>query len=385
MHSLNEVDAVSGPLLKLYSSLTRSDPWTGFLEAMRQHFDASFVTIILTPPTAQKPGLIITPNVDRAAIAAAENYFACDPFVGLPEGKAVSTMGHIGRAAYRKSRFYREYVAHYQIGDILGLDLMARSGFQMRVRVCRLESQPDFSREEQDWLMRFVPHLRAAIDLYERFKAQHGEADVYDSAIEQLSIGTILLDRTGNIIRCNDIARSVLAESDAIKLVGNRLAFSSLATDRAFKRGMTEQRDMGGPSLRFLRVENPSGQRDIGLALRALTPPSATGVNMVPATAVFLTDPNRQADLTGKVISGIFGLTPMEGEIAACLSNGLRLSQTAEVLGIAQNTVRAHLRSIFTKLGVSRQSQLVQRIRVGVHGLVAGASAPAAGARALSL
>ncbi|WP_369805624.1 helix-turn-helix transcriptional regulator [Sphingobium sp. EM0848] len=373
---MNEVDGISVPLLKLYSSLAGPDPWTQFLAAIRLHFDAAFATIILTPPTAQRPGMIVTPNVEPAAIDTATEFFACDPFVGLPEGEVVSSTNFVGKAAYRASRFYRDYVAHYGIGDILGLDLMAQSGFQMRLRVCRSDAEADFDGAEHGRLARFVPHLRAALDLYERFQSHNGEDDIYDNAIEQLSIGTILLDRAGEVVRCNGIAQRVLDERDTIRLVGKRLAFSSPNADRRFRKNIAAQHELNSSTLEFMRVEQQSDRRDIGIAIRPLDPARSTILGTAPATAIFLTDPQRQANLTGKAVAGIFGLTPMEGEIAASLSNGLCLAQTAEILGIAQNTVRAHLRSIFDKLRVTRQSQLVHRIRVGMSGLLAWAALP---------
>ncbi|WP_150291453.1 helix-turn-helix transcriptional regulator [Sphingobium estronivorans] len=372
MDSANAVDGISVPLLKLYSGLSGPDPWAEFLTSVRLHFDAAFATAILTPTAAQKPGMIVTPDVGPAAIDMAGEFFPCDPFIGLPEGQVISSTRFVGKQVYRASRFYRDYVAHYGIGDILGIDLMARSGFQMRVRICRSDDRADFTPDEHDWLGHFVPHLRTALDLYERFQALNGEDDIYDNAIEQLSIGTILLDRTGSVVRCNGIARTVLDERDTIRLVGNRLSFSSPAADRKFRKAIAEPRETGA-ALKFMRVERLSGRRDIGIAIRPL--PSRS-VGAAPTMALFLTDPQRQAALTGRAVADIFGLTPMEGEIAACLSNGLCLSQTAAILSIAQNTVRAHLRSIFDKLRVTRQSQLVQRVRVGMSGLVAWASTP---------
>nr|MDT0253635.1 LuxR C-terminal-related transcriptional regulator [Endozoicomonas sp.] len=44
------------------------------------------------------------------------------------------------------------------------------------------------------------------------------------------------------------------------------------------------------------------------------------------------------------------------------LANGLTLDETAEELGISRNTARAHLRSIFSKTGVTRQTMLVRLI-----------------------
>jgi DNA-binding CsgD family transcriptional regulator len=57
------------------------------------------------------------------------------------------------------------------------------------------------------------------------------------------------------------------------------------------------------------------------------------------------------------------GLTPREWEIARRLAEGDRVQLMVEDLGIAENTVRNHLKSIFRKLRVASQAQLVRRIK----------------------
>ena len=44
------------------------------------------------------------------------------------------------------------------------------------------------------------------------------------------------------------------------------------------------------------------------------------------------------------------------------MANGLSLDEAAELLNIRRNTARAHLRSIFSKTGVRRQTELVRLI-----------------------
>lgn len=55
-------------------------------------------------------------------------------------------------------------------------------------------------------------------------------------------------------------------------------------------------------------------------------------------------------------------LTQREREVAQLLAGGLRLRQVAERLYLSHNTVRNHLKSIFTKLDVSSQQELIARI-----------------------
>jgi len=63
-------------------------------------------------------------------------------------------------------------------------------------------------------------------------------------------------------------------------------------------------------------------------------------------------------------------LTRREWEVARRLAEGDRVPLIVEDLGIAENTVRNHLKAIFRKLGVGSQAELIRRIkrRQGVAG-----------------
>jgi len=50
------------------------------------------------------------------------------------------------------------------------------------------------------------------------------------------------------------------------------------------------------------------------------------------------------------------GLTPREVEVLRLLARGLTNAQIAEELVVSQLTVKAHLRSIYSKLGVTSRS-----------------------------
>jgi DNA-binding CsgD family transcriptional regulator len=56
-------------------------------------------------------------------------------------------------------------------------------------------------------------------------------------------------------------------------------------------------------------------------------------------------------------------LTPREWEIARRLAEGDRVPLIVEDLGIAENTVRNHLKSIFRKLQVGSQAELVRHLK----------------------
>jgi PAS domain S-box-containing protein len=58
------------------------------------------------------------------------------------------------------------------------------------------------------------------------------------------------------------------------------------------------------------------------------------------------------------LVERLFGLTPAEARVAALIGSGLSPRQAAEKLGISEGNVRTTLKHVFTKVGVSRQSEL---------------------------
>jgi DNA-binding CsgD family transcriptional regulator len=55
----------------------------------------------------------------------------------------------------------------------------------------------------------------------------------------------------------------------------------------------------------------------------------------------------------------LFDLTPAEAKVASLIANGRPVAAIAQRQGVAENTVRIHLKSIFAKTGVHRQAELV--------------------------
>ena len=57
------------------------------------------------------------------------------------------------------------------------------------------------------------------------------------------------------------------------------------------------------------------------------------------------------------------GLSPQETRIALHLIDGGTVASAAEALGLAESTVRTHLKAVFSKTGVRRQAGLPSLLR----------------------
>lgn len=347
----------------LYGGLLDATPWEEFLRVLSAHLDSSYATLILTVPGASNPGTIVTPDANpQMAEDYSASFFASDPFIGLPEGEVVTFADFVGSDGTDLAEFRRAFLDAAGGDQILGVDLRAASGFEARIRVTRDRSRPDFTRIERDTLQQLVPHVRNAIRLYERLAAIGTEQGVFQGAIEQMAVATIIVDHGGRILRTNARADHLLEQNDGIGRTGNRLLFGGRDEQKALEsllRTLGVESDPRGIAPLRLRVERPSGARDLAIVAQPVAGPAFMRGATAAAVALFVSEPGSRTGPSPEAIRDLFQLTPAEAQLAATLANGASLIDAADRLGVTHNTVRGHLRAIFAKTGVRRQSQLV--------------------------
>lgn len=354
---------LSDVLDALYGGLLDAPPWERFLRALARWLDASYATLILTAPGLSEPGTIVTPGGDpKTNQDYLASFFATDPFQGLPEGRVVSFAEFVGNERAPEIADYMGFLAGAGGDQVLGVDLRFDSGFEARCRATRDQSLPDFSTAQRERLTQLVPHLRNAARIFERLELSGAEHGVYRGAVEQLGVGTIILDQHGRIARSNAVADRLIQAADGIAAIDGRLKIADRALHKLLAAQLA-QIDQAPPPLRFKITRDAGG--DLAVVARAM--PIAAMMRGGAALALFVSVPDDAAQLDPAAIQDLFQLTRMEARLATALASGGSLTEAADRLGIAHNTARAHLRAIFAKTGARRQSQLVHLLRSGMQ------------------
>lgn len=347
----------------LYGGLLGDQPWEGFLRALSKWLGSSYATLILTAPGLTEPGTILTPGGDpKTNEDYLATHFANDPFQGLPEGKVMSFREFLEGQSSPEIEGYRDFLSSAGGDQVLGIDLRFPSGFEARCRVTRDQSLPDFTSEERERFQLLVPHLRNAASLFERLEVQGAEHGVYRGAVEQLGVGTIILDQSGHVTRTNAVAALLLEAGDGLRITDGKLILDDRDQQRAIDRLLADIANAPGP-YRFKASRTTGG--DLAIVARPISIPAV--VRGGAAVALFVSVPGDDTQLDPAAIRDMFQLTRMEATLAVSLAGGRSLVDAADTLGIAHNTARAHLRSIFAKTGARRQSQLVHLLRSGLQ------------------
>ena len=108
-----------------------------------------------------------------------------------------------------------------------------------------------------------------------------------------------------------------------------------------------------------VQVYRPSGLKPLEVLVCPL--PSQSSLRKGgAAAALFITDPEEGATLDSRALHQLFGLTPAEIRLCIALVKGMSVEEYALEAGISSNTARTHVKRIYAKTGVRRQSELVR-------------------------
>lgn len=365
-----ELRALSEVLALIYGGSLETPPWRGALEVLRDRLGANFVFLILRPPSADENGIQVVATGGETVIEAPgywDGGYLQSPFVNLQKNLVVTVDELIGAAAWERGVFYRQFVAQANIRYMLGADIRSDEGVECQLRVGRPPGSGDFGAAEKSLCQMLLPHLARAVRLHARLDSVACERSLFSSTVDQMLIGTVILDERGQLMKMNSAAQAILAEKDGLDCVRGALNTSYFSEEnrelqRLIARAISSIAHSEQSVLEAVSVTRPSGRQKLGVLVRAIPIGEWSEGQHRPAVAVFIRDPERRASASHEMARKLFELTPAEASLAQRLANGLSLDEAADELGIRKNTARAQLRSIFIKTGVTSQSALVRTL-----------------------
>jgi DNA-binding CsgD family transcriptional regulator len=95
------------------------------------------------------------------------------------------------------------------------------------------------------------------------------------------------------------------------------------------------------------------------LAYAMRIPPVTADVFGACRGVIVISDLDQQPRPPENVLRHAFSLTPMEAKLARHIASGLSLDSAAELFGVNRETVRTHLKSVFSKTDTHRQAELI--------------------------
>lgn len=359
-----EDDHLSSLADAFYAAAVESS-WSDALARLAEATGSRSGQLIGVGEQAEVPFNLIT-NLDMDAVGEWAAMGGADPRVnprvraGLTAPELTSlTEADFASEAELQSAIYRLY-RKYDIHHSCQTTLVRSPDSAIGLAVLRSERQGPIPAEAMRTFTALAPYVRGAVRMQMTLEAQG--AALLAGAFGAVNLAAFVCNPAGEVCALSPEAERLAGKQSHLRLAGRRLSARHPHDDRRLAAAIARAGSRwpsppkvsdlslrAGPDAPLLHVQvAPLPAREHGFRFQA----TSLVIARLPA------DPARRAE----ALADRFGLTPAEAQVALGLAHGRTLASIAAERGVTVSTLRSQLKSIFGKLGVSRQAELAARV-----------------------
>ncbi len=352
-------------LESLYDGAINPEQWPRFLGQLASMFDAGTASLRITD--INKP-LVYTSftqgfdaEVNRRYV---EETLDADPFrhalSSAPLGQTLASHEVIADRDFERSVHYQAVFRPNGNFYAMGAQFERHASQAAHIGIHRPRRAGPFSVPERHALDFFHPHLKRAarmMQLLGDFEVALGQAR---AALDCLPYGVWLMDDMRRCQWANTVAEEAMQTNVyGLGMLGDQLVLAD-ALDQARWRSISTRVCRGELSAEVMPI---GGSGATLVAMHYSRQSAQVLIGAEPeALLVFLLDPERPVTPNARRLHLLYNLTQAEIRLLGELLKGHDLSEISACLNLSIHTVRAQLKSVMRKVGVTRQPQLLRKL-----------------------
>lgn len=219
--------------------------------------------------------------------------------------------------------------------------------------VAKLKTEGPFDRDNISRLDQYWPHFARASLLSQRLGFHASRATT--EAMQAIGLPAASLSAQGRIVSAN----TMFEELSPRVLFGafDRVSLANSKADRLLERALGQLETRSAASLQSIAIPGTDGKP--ALVAHVIPIRRAAGDVFTRSVALLVVTPVTAPDapLTD-VLTGLFDLTSAEARIARGIANGDSVESMAAQAGVSRETIRSQLKSVMSKTGTERQTEL---------------------------
>lgn len=347
--------------------------WDDVYSSIAATFDSGPGGFIVYDSQNDEFNIMSGTNDDRVSLAYLQQFQFESPFrkhvIDLKAGERFNREDHMSDDDFRQTEIYRNSFAP---AGIFHLEYRVFRAYQENHRgllLTRSEEKRNFNSTELQALAFLISYLERAFRVYAAMIEAKRENRMMAEAFDHFSHGVLVVDGNEKLIFANKCGKEIIANANGFHTDRFGKLHTSTTEDAKKFRSVLEsvldgdQEQKTGSAV--MQVSRGGGLRPLEVLISPCDQ-NVSGDNYgEPLAIVFVNDPEQQIETIDSVLTSIYGLTEAEARIVGLLTNGLTIGDICLKLGIQQNTVRTHLKHIFSKTETSRQSELIKLILNG--------------------
>lgn len=338
-----------------------NEPWSSFLERLREPTGADHATLIFRLPGRPLSDAlhVYSGTAPRAAVQDVySRYFNGAPQLGefeMEEGKVYSFEDFYPPRDDCHQPFFQQVLMPNRIQSACMIRVTDPTGVNAWLSLARENAK--LSDHVVEILGSLVIALRASLRFYIELERERFDAKVASDFMRSLRFGWISLDTEGAIIDCDKGGAMLLRQSNVL-FRNSAGVMSTRSRELSQELASTIQRIVKDPAARptaFVLSRDP--WLDMLLVRSTKTKLAA---KVAPTVIAYVHgDSWASAERCSQLVD-LFGLSSNEARLALALSHGRTLTEAAGDLGLSVETVRSYSKIVYSKTGAKGQADLVR-------------------------
>ncbi len=299
-----------------------------------------------------------------------ERYFSQDEriprFMRLPDEGLVHVTKMFTEPELNRSPTYNEALRMSDCQDGWNARMDGPDGLDILIGIADPVAADGWNSADIESIRHILGHIRQFVRVRHALVRAEALGLTFSSLLDNNQVGVVFLNRRGRILDANGSAREILRQGDGLSDRDGVLR-ARLATDDArLGRFLDDALAEGG---------RQAASGSMSVERSPLLPRLVVHVNPVcvnvdqldigarsAAALVLIVDPGNRLSIDADLVAETLRLTRAESQVAVALAEGSTVREIAKTTFRAESTVRWLIKQIHSKLGISRQADLVRLV-----------------------
>ncbi len=354
MNRLNDARFKDSLVELIYSSLIDGN-WQNFLDGLNGALHLGKSTFLFYDSVKRQGHFSLTSGYSREEVALYNTYYnAINPWMPKASvrsvGIGVTSDQMYDPAQLRKTEFYNDYLLAGELEGGAGLTVFRDHGRSFVLTTLMSAKDHESSRKLASLFTDLSPHLARAFSYYRKGTSEPGSL-AQSQLLDLAGIGLLVVDEDRRLKAINETGKTLTGPDCGIRIAHDgRIAFVNVDLQEMLK--MVCRRIAVG-TVNRVEINNSKGCIELTMV-------------RLPSNAMFEFLDGPSVAILLKPLSAVhslasYGLSGRETEVAKAILVGKTIQQIADERGVSRETVRTQLKSVFAKLDVTSQTDLVRK------------------------
>ncbi len=278
-------------------------------------------------------------------------------------GRILSDSDLIGSAQFEKTDFYNDFLVPRGLRHWLCGVIFCSNDEVFYIEFLRAEGRGEFDDNACKRLNQMLGHIQLAMHNHWRLRHTSDLCHALRRVTDRTTRAIFLVDRHATLLHGNHASTKLLDEFDGLQLRNGCLCSSLPIHDRALLEAIKEvadSRELGtDPNV---NVTLPGSNPDLSAIVQVhYVGEICSCESGQPCSAVVVStrSPIRQHDPEDCLFADVYSLTPAQSRLSALVYCGYSLPDAARHLSVSENTLRSHLKQIYSKTNTHGQMEMV--------------------------